>query len=78
MQWGYDTTDSDGVARIYFPISFTYDNYKVIAMHVGDDGAICWENLGYRSVSFVPIIVSNMRSYSQGQGWPIWHICIGT
>lgn len=46
MQWGYDTTDSDGAARIYFPIPFTYDNYKVIAMHVGADGAVCWEHVG--------------------------------
>lgn len=48
-QWGSRSSDADGVARLYFPISFTAI-YNIVGIHTGGDTAIVSEISKYHSL----------------------------
>lgn len=77
IQWGINGTDNDGIARINLPISFTNNNYIVSATHSGGDIASCSVIDSYKSITFLPIILINVRSHDSAGGWSVLWSAIG-
>lgn len=76
IQWGVNSTDSDGAARITTPITFLNNQWKCVALHIGKGAGVCYEDSGFKSANWIPIRIQNI-SGSTGGGWDLEWIGIG-
>ena len=76
LQWGFKQTDNDGAARITIPIAFSNNQWKCIAMHLGGGAGVCYEDSGYKTITWIPVRVVNISGVTGG-GWTIEWIGIG-
>ena len=77
FQYATGVTDLDGIARLYFPTSFSNTYYSVVTSHEGEDpvGLVILHT--YKSVSHIPVYPYDVIENSFGNGWGINIIGIG-
>ena len=71
-------TEVDGIARPYFPISFsTKSSYAATLSHTGGDpvGGVFLD--AYRTASHIPLTIYDIIAQAHGAGWGVFIIAIG-